>query len=107
MRGNRTIGIAREVFSKWERRAPLTPAHVEALTRDHGVSVLVQPCGKRAFPDAEFARAGATLTDDLSPACAVLGVKQPAVEALLPGRTHLFFSHTIKGQPENMALLAA
>ena len=37
----------------------------------------------------------------------VVGVKQPPVEHLIDGKTFVFFSHTIKAQPENMPLLDA
>ena len=33
------------------------------------------------------------------------GVKQPPVENLIEDKTFVFFSHTIKAQPENMPLL--
>lgn len=99
-----SIGVLREAYSKWERRAPLTPAHVGRATAN-GLRVLVQPCTKRVFSDAEYAAAGAQIVEDLSPATAILGVKQPMLGSLLPERTHMFFSHTIKGQPENMPLL--
>ena len=42
LRGNKTIGILREVKNKWERRAPLAPKHVEKLIKDDGLRVLVQ-----------------------------------------------------------------
>lgn len=38
----RCIGIVREVYNKWERRAPLTPIHVQQLTQQ-GIRVVVQP----------------------------------------------------------------
>lgn len=104
MKGNRTIGIVREVYSKWERRCPFTPDNVRSLV-DKGLRVLVQPCNKRVFADQEFERAGAELADDLDPACAIFGVKQVPIENLLPDRTYVFFSHVIKAQQENMALL--
>lgn len=47
------------------------------------------------------------LTEDLTPSAAILGVKQVKADALIPDRTYLFFSHTIKGQSENMELLDA
>ena len=37
----------------------------------------------------------------------VAGVKQPPVENLIKDKTFVFFSHTIKAQPENMPLLDA
>jgi alpha-aminoadipic semialdehyde synthase len=35
----------------------------------------------------------------------ILGVKEIPVEKIQAGKTYLFFSHTIKGQPDNMPLL--
>ena len=94
----------REVYSKWERRAPLCPWHVEELVKN-GVKVLVQPSSSRVFGDDEYTRAGAIVTSDLSKAQVILGVKQVPVATLMENKTYLFFSHTVKGQPENMALL--
>jgi len=99
------LGVVREVYSKWERRSPITPEHVKQLVQEHGVKVLVQPSRKRVFTDLEFQRAGATITEDLAPAGAILGVKQVHAKALLPDKTYLFFSHTIKAQAANMPLL--
>ena len=49
--------------------------------------------------------AGAELSDDLSAASLIMGVKAMPKEELLPEKNYLFFSHTIKAQAENMALL--
>ena len=51
--------------------------------------------------------AGAEIKEDLSESCVVLGVKQVPIDALLSDRSYIFFSHTIKAQPENMPLLRA
>jgi alpha-aminoadipic semialdehyde synthase len=101
-----TLGIVRECYSKWERRAPLTPSHVERLIKA-GSRVLVQPSNQRVFADSEYAAAGATITENLDEAAAIFGVKQQPAESLLPNRAYTFFSHVIKAQPENMALLDA
>jgi len=77
----RTIGLLAETYSKWERRAALTPTHVQQLVRN-GTSVLVQPSTRRVYPDHEYHAAGATITPDLSTASAILGVKQPVVGTL-------------------------
>ena len=100
----RCVGILREVKNKWERRTPLIPSDVARLTSS-GVRVLVQPSSLRIFTDSEFAAAGATITDDLSPANTILGVKEFPAASLLPDRSYLIFSHTIKAQPANMAFL--
>jgi alpha-aminoadipic semialdehyde synthase len=99
-----TIGMQRETKSQWERRAPLTPDHVRQLTAD-GVRVVVQPSTVRIFPDDAYREAGAVVQDDLSPCSAIFAVKEIPIGDLLPGKTYVFFSHTIKGQAYNMPLL--
>ena len=102
-----TVALVRERYSKWERRAPLTPSQVGELVRSGSVRVVVQPSRRRVFTDEEYARAGATVSEALDGADAVLGVKQVEAGAVLPGKTYAFFSHTVKAQPQNMALLDA
>ena len=97
----RSLGVLAEAYSKWERRAPLTPLHVASLVRS-GIEVRVVPSSKRIFTDEEYEAAGALLTEDLMPSHAILGVKQPRCGGLLEGKTYLFFSHVIKAQAENM-----
>lgn len=100
------VGIRREAKNRWERRVPLTPEHVERLAK-LGVKVYVQPSSKRVFPDAKYAEAGAVIHEDLAVADIILGVKEVPNAQLIPHKTYLFFSHTHKGQPYNMALLKA
>lgn len=102
--GNNVLGIVREVYSKWERRSPLCPHHVKTLVRQ-GTKVLVQPSNSRIFSDREYAEAGAIVQEDISEACLYIGVKQIPQENIAPWKNHLFFSHVIKAQPENMPLL--
>lgn len=45
------------------------------------------------------------MTNDLSPASLILGVKQVPIKELLPNKNYIFFSHVIKAQPENMPML--
>uniref|UniRef100_A0A0G4H8G7 Alanine dehydrogenase/pyridine nucleotide transhydrogenase N-terminal domain-containing protein n=1 Tax=Chromera velia CCMP2878 TaxID=1169474 RepID=A0A0G4H8G7_9ALVE len=98
------LGVRRDDITVWERRVPLTPQQVASLV-NQGFRVLVQPSLKRCFPDAAFEEAGAEVREDLSEAALIVGVKRVPPRLLLPDRTYLFFSHTIKGQPENMDLL--
>ncbi len=51
--------------------------------------------------------AGAIIQEDVSSAPVIVGVKQVPVDALLPNKTYVFFSHTIKAQEANMPLLDA
>lgn len=100
------LGIRREESSVWERRAPLSPNHVQSLV-SRGAKVVIQPSSRRAYTMKEYEKAGAVLSDDLSQADTIIGVKQPPVENLINGKTFVIFSHTIKAQPENMPLLDA
>ena len=100
-----SIGVRRETKSPWERRCPVTPALVRHLVASVDVDVFVQPSARRVFSDSEYTRAGATLTTSLDEANIVVGVKEIPVDLLKPDTTYLFFSHVIKGQPANMAML--
>lgn len=55
----------------------------------------------------EYEKAGAIITEDLTPASLIIGVKAVPVDLLLPDKTYAFFSHTIKAQEANMPLLDA
>lgn len=109
------VGIRREDPSRiWERRSPLTPDAVHKLASS--VDVLIQDCERRAFKTADYVAAGARVHDTLEPAHIVLGIKETPVAELLTSpvptangpvaRTHLMFSHTVKGQAYNMQLLS-
>lgn len=106
LKGNGVVGIRRETKNRWERRAPLTPHHVRSLVRK-GIAVVVQPSQIRIFTDEEYHRAGAVVSEDLSPASVIVGVKEIPVEAIIPNRTYMCFSHTIKAQEYNMNMLDA
>lgn len=126
LRGNRrtiaslanslVVGIRREDPSRiWERRVPLTPQSIGNFADSHQVEFHVQPCARRIFTDAEYVEMGATITEDLSKAHIILGIKEPRVDEILVDpvpmhgimrpRTYMMFSHTAKGQEYNMPLL--
>lgn len=96
------LGIRRENKGRWERRAPLTPQHVEELVHEHGVSVTVQPSDVRVFGEDDYRSAGAAIREDLSECRVILGIKEIPPELLVSGRAHLAFFHVIKGQRGNM-----
>ncbi|XP_006821450.1 alpha-aminoadipic semialdehyde synthase, mitochondrial-like [Saccoglossus kowalevskii] len=101
------IGIQREERSVWERRTPLAPVQVKRLVA-RGVDVLVQPSVHRAFRDQEYRDVGAIIVhDNLNEASLVLGIQGTTRAQIVPNSTYGLFSHTIKAQAENMAMLDA
>jgi len=100
-----TIGIRYETKSSWERRTPLVPDDVGSLIAEHGLEFVVEPSEDRAFTDSHFSTAGAEIDPGLSRAGVVFGVKEIPPELLEHGKTYVFFSHVIKGQPHNMPML--
>lgn len=99
------IGIRREDKNAFERRTPLVPDHVRQLQAEGRVKVAIQPSVRRIFPDGEYLHAGAAIDEGLHACPVILGIKEIPIARFLPLRTYLFFSHTIKGQPYNMAML--
>ena len=100
-----TIGIKRESRHPNEQRVVLTPNHVKKLINEHNIDVVVQSSEKRAFKDEEYVEVGAKISDNLSDCNLIFGVKEISEDELTPNKTHLFFSHTIKGQKYNMPML--
>ena len=98
------IGIRREDKNAWERRTPLVPKDVRRLVH-RGISVWVESSSKRAFSDSEFEDAGAQIKKTLKGCPVIFGVKEIPVKNLEHGKTYIFFSHTVKGQPGGMPLL--
>lgn len=98
------IGIRREDKNQWERRVPLTPDHVASLVAG-GLTVVVQPSPIRVFPNEAYVAAGASIQEDLSDCDVVFGVKEIPKELLAKDGSYMYFSHVIKGQPYNMAML--
>jgi alpha-aminoadipic semialdehyde synthase len=99
------IGIRLEDKNEWERRVALTPTDVAELI-EQGVAIAVEPFPRRAFPDEAYARAGAELVADARASELLLGIKEMPADYFRQGGAYMFFSHTIKGQPYNMKMLA-
>lgn len=100
------VGILREGKTPPDKRVPLTPEQcVEVMDKFPHVTVFVQPSPIRSFKDEEYASRGIALKEDLGDCDVLLGVKEVRVEDFIPGKTYLFFSHTIKKQEYNRKLL--
>ncbi|NPA43317.1 MAG: alanine dehydrogenase [Chlorobi bacterium] len=102
------IALIRERKNPPDRRVVLTPAQAQKVKEMYPqVDIVVESSPDRAFSDEEYRAAGITVTDDVSDADVLMGVKEVPPEALIPDKKYFFFSHTIKKQPHNRPLLRA
>jgi saccharopine dehydrogenase (NAD+, L-lysine-forming) len=99
------FGIRREDKNPWERRVPLIPSHAREIIQNFPLELWMQPSSIRVFADQDFIVEGAKIEEDLSSCSVVFAIKEIPLDFFLPGKTYLFFSHTIKGQPYNMPML--
>lgn len=99
------IGIRHEDKYVMERRAPLTPKHVERLIKNKKLDFVIQTSEKRVFTDEEYIKAGAKIAKDLKKCSVIFGVKEMPESFFEEDKTYIFFSHVIKGQVYNMPML--
>lgn len=97
--------IRAEDKNRWERRAPIVPADLAGILKATDAQALVETSNKRFFGEGQYAAAGAHSCSGMADGDVILGVKEIPVEKILDKKTYLFFSHTIKGQKDNMPLL--
>ena len=80
-----------------ENRTPFSPTQITILlNKFSNLKIIVQPSKRRCFKDEDYLKAGAQLTNDLSSADIMFGVKEVDISALIKNKTYLFFSHTTK-----------
>lgn len=101
----KTILIRAEDKNRWERRAPVVPADLAEILKATGATAFVERSEKRVFGEELYSAAGAVIVTGMAEGEIILGIKEIPVEKILPHKTYLFFSHTIKGQKANMPLL--
>ncbi|AIZ62539.1 alanine dehydrogenase [Hymenobacter sp. DG25B] len=101
-----TLGLIREGKTPPDKRVPLTPKKcLEAQTQFPGLRIVVQESPVRCFTDQEYRDLGLEVRADVADCDILLGVKEVPLAQLIPNKTYLFFSHTIKKQPANRELL--
>ncbi len=100
------IGLIREGKSPPDKRVPFTPLQAEEIEqRFHHVKLLCQQSPVRCFRDSEYAALGIEVVPDVSSCDILMGIKEVPIAQLVPEKTFLFFSHTLKMQPYNRKLL--
>ena len=102
------FAIIKERKSPPDRRVVFSPKKCTQLLKTYpDASIEVESSLVRVFKDIEYTSQGIEVVDDVSDCDVLLGVKEVPIEALIPNKKYFFFSHTIKQQPYNRALLQA
>jgi alanine dehydrogenase len=102
------IGLIREGKVPPDKRVAFTPSQTEEIEqRFTHAKVVCQPSAIRCFKAEEYSAAGIDVSEDLSSCDILMGIKEVPIDQLLPNKTYMFFSHTLKKQPFNRKLLQA
>ena len=100
------IGLIKEGKTPPDKRVPFTPLQTEEIQqRFPDVKVFVETSTIRCFKDNEYQEAETEVKNNVSDCDILMGIKEVPIPNLVPNKTYLFFSHTIKKQPYNKKLL--
>ena len=101
------IGLIKEGKVPTDRRVPFTPKQLSYLSELYkdSLSFYVESSPLRCFTDDEYIQEGIEVVGDISFCDLLMGVKEVPVSQLIPNKSYIFFSHTIKEQPHNRKLL--
>lgn len=102
------IGIIREEKTPPDNRTPLTPRQCVHLLENYpNIEIGVQSSDARCYTDEDYRTFGIPVKDNVEDCDLLLGIKEVPPEKLVPRKTYMFFSHTIKKQPHNQKLMQA
>lgn len=103
------IGLIREGKTPADRRSPFSPTQLRQLSAQYQgqLAFFVQSSPHRCFSDEEFEQAGIEVGEDISDCDLLMGIKEVPAHLLQENKKYIFFSHTIKKQRHNRALLRA
>ena len=102
------FAIIKERKNPPDRRVVFSPEKLaEARAQFPQAQFVVESSDIRVFPDEAYAALGFKVTDDVSDADVMIGVKEVPIANLIPNKKYFYFSHTIKKQPYNRKLLQA
>jgi len=102
------FAIIKERKSPPDRRVVFSPKKCQKILETFPeASIKVESSDVRIFNDTAYLDEGIVVSTDISDCDVLLGVKEVPIAALIPNKKYFFFSHTIKQQPYNRALLQA
>lgn len=101
------IGLLKERKIPEDKRVVLTPKQCKRLKDMYpDIELVVQSSNVRCFSDDHYIHEGINVVHDVSDCDIFLAVKEVPEHLLIQNKTYFYFSHTIKMQPYNRALLA-
>jgi len=102
------VGVLRETKNPPDRRVVVSPKEAKLMTEKFSnIDLYIQTSDYRCFKNEEYAELGLKLVEDVSDCDILMGVKEVAIDHLVPNKKCLFFSHTAKEQDYNRPLLQA
>ena len=102
------FGIIKERKNPPDRRVVFSPGKLkEFKNKFNTAALLVESSDIRVFSDQQYKEAGFEVTQDMTGCDVLFGVKEVPIAALIPNKKYFFFSHTVKKQPYNRALMLA
>ena len=102
------FGIIKERKSPPDRRVVFSPKKLNEFQQKFPEAHLkVEPSEIRVFSDVAYQKKGIEVTENMTDCDVLIGVKEVPIEALIPNKKYFFFSHTIKKQSYNRALIQA
>jgi len=101
------IAIIREDKIPVDKRVPLTPAQAFEVKEHFNAEVQIQKSDVRVYVEEEYEHYNFHPKEEVADSDIFLGVKEVPIDKLIPNKTYLFFSHTIKEQHYNRDLLRA
>ena len=102
------IALIRETKIPVDNRVALSPSQAAELNEKFPQhEIVAQSSPIRAFSDEEYRAAGVKVVEDVRDCDVLFGIKEAAIESLLPDKQYFFFGHIAKMQEYNRPLLQA
>jgi len=101
----KSLLIRAEDKNIWERRSTLVPSDLQEIHKKIQIKSFIEKSDKRYYPEQSFNAVGSESCRGMDQADIIFGVKEIPIEKILDKKVYLYFSHTIKGQQENMPML--
>lgn len=100
------LGLIHEGKVPPDKRVPFSPAQAEEIKQRYpNVNLVCQTSASRCFSNEEYQALDIEIVEDVSDCDILMGIKEVPIDQLIPNKTYLFFSHTIKKQSYNRKLL--